>query len=174
MKKLALCVVLSSFFAVGAFAQSKAKPAATSPAPMTKAKLNNSMGYGMAGCGLGSMAFGNQPGIIQVLATTTNGISANQTFGITTGTSNCTDSATMAKKTELFIIGNREAVERDIARGTGESVSSLAAIVGCADASAFGAELKRNYGTIFPSAAASANQVSETILNTAASSCSQG
>ena len=37
-------------------------------------------GYGTAGCGLGSMLFGNQKGMVQVLAATTNGISGNQTF----------------------------------------------------------------------------------------------
>ena len=47
----------------------------------------------MAGCGLGYVLFGhndNSP-IMQVLAATTNGISGNQTFGMTTGTSGCTD-----------------------------------------------------------------------------------
>ncbi|HYG66757.1 MAG TPA: DUF3015 family protein, partial [Anaeromyxobacteraceae bacterium] len=45
--------------------------------------------YGAAGCGLGSMAFGNTPGAVQILASTTNGLFGTQTFGITTGTSNC-------------------------------------------------------------------------------------
>ncbi len=45
--------------------------------------------YGTAGCGLGSMAFGNQKGAIQILAATTNGLFGTQTFGITSGTSNC-------------------------------------------------------------------------------------
>jgi len=37
--------------------------------------------YGTAGCGPGSMAFWNKPGIIQVLAATTNGTFGTQTFG---------------------------------------------------------------------------------------------
>src|SRR5437868_47659 len=47
-------------------------------------------GYGMAGCGLGSLLFGpvNEP-FAQVLAATTNATFATQTFGITSGTSNC-------------------------------------------------------------------------------------
>ncbi len=44
--------------------------------------------YGVAGCGLGSMVFGNQEGGIQVIAATLNGTGI-QTFGITSGTSNC-------------------------------------------------------------------------------------
>ena len=45
--------------------------------------------YGDAGCGFGSMIFGNQAGFMQVFAATTNGTSGSQTFGITTGTLNC-------------------------------------------------------------------------------------
>ena len=46
-------------------------------------------GYGDAGCGLGSIVFGSEQGGVQVLAATTNGTFYSQTFGITTGTSNC-------------------------------------------------------------------------------------
>lgn len=42
------------------------------------------------GCGLGSMAWRGQSGILpQVAAATTNGTFGNQTFGITFGTSGC-------------------------------------------------------------------------------------
>ena len=46
-------------------------------------------GYGAAGCGLGAIVFGSKPGMIQVLAATTNATFYSQTFGITTGTSEC-------------------------------------------------------------------------------------
>ena len=39
--------------------------------------------YGLAGCGLGSMVFGDQKGMIQILAATTNNTFGTQTFGIT-------------------------------------------------------------------------------------------
>ena len=48
--------------------------------------------YGTAGCGLGSLVFGDQPGIIQIVAATLNGI-GGQTFAITSGTSNCGEAA---------------------------------------------------------------------------------
>src|SRR5512137_902647 len=51
--------------------------------------IKGSGGYGAAGCGLGSMAFNKQPGIFQILAATTNSLTGTQTFGITSGTSNC-------------------------------------------------------------------------------------
>src|SRR5262245_53055913 len=85
-------------------------------------------GYGTAGCGLGSILFGSKPGIVQVLAATTNGSSGNQTFGITTGTSNCEDTASSAQSTKAFVQANREAVSKDIARGQGETISSLSTL----------------------------------------------
>ncbi|MFN7453535.1 MAG: DUF3015 family protein, partial [Pseudobdellovibrionaceae bacterium] len=44
--------------------------------------------YGDAGCGLGSVIFGNEKGFSQIFAATTNGTVGNQTFGISSGTSN--------------------------------------------------------------------------------------
>src|SRR5712691_12711696 len=76
--------------------------------------------YGAAGCGLGSLVFGDQKGMIQVLAATTNGTFWSQTFGITTGTSNCGDTAMTIAGTKIFIEGNREALAKDAARGSGE------------------------------------------------------
>jgi len=85
--------------------------------------------YGTAGCGLGSMAFGNQKGGIQILAATTNNIFGTQTFGITSGTSNCGTSV-FASGTKNFVEANREALAKDISRGTGESIGALAVING--------------------------------------------
>src|SRR5512138_978635 len=72
--------------------------------------------YGTAGCGLGSMAFGNQKGAIQILAATTNSLFGTQTFGITSGTSNCGEAAVGSKGTRIFIEGNRDALAKDAAR----------------------------------------------------------
>jgi len=44
-------------------------------------------GYGMAGCGIGSIVFADKPGMIQIIAATLNGTAGSQTFGITSGTS---------------------------------------------------------------------------------------
>lgn len=43
--------------------------------------------YNMAGCGLGSLII-KDDGMVQIFASTTNGTGV-QTFGITSGTSNC-------------------------------------------------------------------------------------
>jgi len=90
-------------------------------------------GYGMAGCGLGSMVFGDQPGIVQALAATTNGLFATQTFGITTGTSNCTAGGAVAKAKErqAFVEVNYNQLSRDTARGSGEYLAAFSTLLGC-------------------------------------------
>jgi Protein of unknown function (DUF3015) len=131
--------------------------------------------YGTAGCGLGSLVFGNQPGIVQVFAATTNGIGV-QTFAITTGTSNCQDSLTGKASVKVFIETNKEALAKDISRGQGETLKNLVAMAGCQDVAATNAALQKNFNTIFPSAQAAPEQVSEQILTTLAQkplSCSK-
>jgi len=121
--------------------------------------------YGTAGCGLGSMAFGDKPGGIQILAATTNGLFGTQTFGISSGTSNCTDTKGGQASAKAFIQTNREALAKDISRGGGETVKNLSTLSGCPDAKAVGATLQRNYGTIFPSATVSDVDVSDSVVN---------
>ena len=58
--------------------------------------------YGMAGCGLGSLAF--EPGEGQISAATTNGTFYNQFFGISSGTLNCVDGAIGEVAMELSLI----------------------------------------------------------------------
>jgi hypothetical protein len=122
--------------------------------------------YGTAGCGLGSILFGDKPGIVQIFAATTNGLSGNQTFAITTGTSNCQDTAASAENTKAFVQANREAVAKDIARGNGETISSLSTLAGCTDATAVGATLQKNFKTIFPNEQVSDVSVSESVVTT--------
>src|SRR5574342_1025714 len=108
--------------------------------------------YGDAGCGLGSLVFGDKPGFVQVLAATTNGIFASQTFGITTGTLNCggMGGGGSDKVVKAFVEVNREALAKDIARGQGETIHTLSVIGGCQDSAAVGASLQKNFQTIFP------------------------
>src|SRR3954469_7964165 len=87
--------------------------------------------FGTAGCGLGSLVFGDQKGAIQILAATTNSLFGSQTFGITSGTSNCGEAAVTTAGTRTFIEGNREALAKDAARGSGETITTLTAVAGC-------------------------------------------
>lgn len=119
-----------------------------------------SAGIGPAGCGLGNVVFGKDN---QVLAATTNG-SSGQVFAITSGTSNCGDMSGMAGMT-MFIENNQVALENDAARGQGETVATLASMMGCQDVNAFGSTLKSNYGSIFQSKDAKVitNSIQETV-----------
>lgn len=121
--------------------------------------------YGMAGCGLGSMAFGRRGG--QVFAATTNGTSYNQTFGISSETSNCVDDPNndVASRADSYIIVNRVALNGDIARGSGETLAALANILQCGDTQGFGRELQRNYRFIFPSEKVYTNEITDSIIN---------
>ncbi len=121
--------------------------------------------YGAAGCGLGAMAFKDQPGGLQIIAATLNGICANQTFGITFGTSNCGPSL-FAQGTRNFVEANREVLAKDVARGEGEAIGALTVINACSDSRAVGAALQRRFGAIFPSADVSDAAVTDAILET--------
>ncbi len=121
--------------------------------------------YGAAGCGLGSVLFGNQPGFIQVVAATTNGIFGNQTFGITTGTLNCGSPATPAGA-KVFIDANREALAKDMARGSGETIATLTSLTGCSDSKVVGATLQKNFSSIIPNEKVSNDVVADNVLST--------
>ena len=122
--------------------------------------------YGTAGCGLGSIVFGAKPGFIQVLAATTNGTFYSQTFGITSGTSNCVDTAPSMSATRTFIQANREALAKDIARGNGETITNLSTLAGCKSPAQVGATLQQNFKSIFPDAGVSDQRVSENVIGT--------
>jgi len=123
-------------------------------------------GYGAAGCGLGSIVFGDKPGMIQILASTTNSTFYTQWFGITSGTSNCASSEVSAASAKAFVETNREALAKDAARGNGETISNLSTLAGCSDASAVGATLQSNFSSIFPEATVSDQQVGQSVLDT--------
>ncbi len=150
-------VVLAAVIALGSGVAAAAEKTTESAIRGTKGR------YGDAGCGLGSMAFGDQPGAIQILAATTNGTFGNQTFGITTGTSNC-GGLSGAQATKVFIEANREALAKDISRGSGETIGTLTWITGCNDSRSVGASLQKNFTAIFPSENTSNDAVTAAIL----------
>lgn len=117
---------------------------------------------GPAGCGLGNQVFGADN---QILASTTNGTSGNQTFGITSGTSNCVDGSRQARL-ENFIEMNRTTVSNDIARGQGETITGLTQILGCQDAEMLGTVLKQNYQGVFSRPDISTQEIANGIQNT--------
>lgn len=147
MRSSSLAVLLiATLVSPIAFAQGEGRP---------KKKARQSLhdeftgqGYGLAGCGLGSVVFGPKPGMIQVVAATLNGTAGSQTFGITSGTSNC-EIPEMGHQAAAFIETNRQALGKEAARGQGPTVNGLAHILQCDDVAAFGANLQRNYEAVF-------------------------
>jgi len=115
-------------------------------------------------CGWGSKLMAGQSGVVpQVAAVTTNGTFGNQTFGITSGTSGCTQDGTVSSnwRTSLFIDGNKENLARDMSIGNGESLDSLAHLIGVEsqDRAAFNRVAKENMARIFPSQDVSTPQI---------------
>lgn len=107
-------------------------------------------------CGWGSKLFDGQSGLApQVLGATTNGTFGNQTFAITSGTSGCTQDGAVRSnwKTALFIDGNRQQLARDMSTGSGETLDSLAHLMGVQsqDRAAFNRATKDNMAKIFAS-----------------------
>ena len=118
----------------------------------------------VGGCGVGSMVFKGQSGLApQVLAVTTNGISGNQTFGISTGTLGCTQDGTVhsSMKTALFIETNKQQLARDMSVGSGETLASLSHLIGieAKDQAACNRVAKDNMASIFSSESVATEQV---------------
>ena len=111
-------------------------------------------GYGDAGCGLGSIVFGNEQGGVQVIAATLNGTGV-QTFGITTGTSNCNPAGLvkLEKEREEFAQKNYSTLVKEMSMGEGENLDTLAGLYGCSQESHadFGSLVQENFGAIVKS-----------------------
>jgi len=115
-------------------------------------------------CGWGSKLFDGQSGIApQVLGVTTNNSTGNQTFAITTGTSGCTQDGVVKStwKTAMFIDGNKDRLARDMSIGNGETLDSLAHLIGVReeDRATFNRVVQANVSLIFPSGSTTGDSV---------------
>src|ERR1700680_2820113 len=92
----------------------------------------------MAGCGLGYLLLSNESNdkVKQVLGATTNGTFGTQTFGISSGTSGCTQDGAVkvAKATEVYAEVNLDSLRREMAMGQGEFVNTFASMLGANEA----------------------------------------
>jgi len=87
------------------------------------------------GCGLGTLLFKNNADnsiVLQTFQATTNGIYGNQTFGITTGTSDCAQPKNFVSNQQMneFMVANMDNLARDIAQGRGETLDAFAELLG--------------------------------------------
>jgi hypothetical protein len=121
MKKI-FVVVMITFLCV--FVVSSAFAASKSTAG--EAKRNT-------GCGLGTMLWKNEAdnsSLFQAFQATTNGTGI-QTFGISSGTSECQQPAKFASNDRLneFVVANMDNLAKDIAMGRGETLDTFAELM---------------------------------------------
>lgn len=87
------------------------------------------------GCGLGKLAwmdYGSQKQIApQVMMATTNGTFGSQTFGISSGTSGCTNDGVIMKNKHINMASHAfNSLAEEMAQGRGEYLTSLATLLG--------------------------------------------
>jgi hypothetical protein len=122
------------------------------------------------GCGFGTMALGDETGLLSHLAATfLNGISGNQTFGISSGTLNC-DQATKlvsVQEVEVFVADNMDHIAAEAAIGEGAYLHALADLLQVEEGKRpdFYANLQVNFDRIFTGPDATANGVTRSIVD---------
>ena len=110
------------------------------------ANVNN-----QTGCGLGAIIIkDDSTAVMLALQATTNGTFGNQTFGITSGTLGCKKTRfVMNERAEEFVASNMDTLAKEIAMGQGESIDTLAELMGIQDKEAFATALQANYNKIY-------------------------
>ena len=111
----------------------------------------------MAGCGLAYLLFAEDKNTqgVQILASTTNNLYGTQSFGITSGTSGCTEDGALAlnREVEVYAAINLTNLAEEMAKGEGEYVTAFAALLGAPEHSrpAFLKFFQEKYEILFPS-----------------------
>lgn len=120
-------------------------------------------GYGAAGCGFGGSLIKDNKMLPQIGAWFLNSISGNQTFAMTSGTSECGSSGLVLaeKEQNVFVAQNYQDLAKEMAAGEGENLTVLAGLLGCpADRAPRVGELTQaSYASIFSSEATTASDM---------------
>ena len=123
----------------------------------------------MAGCGLAYQLFasGSNSTGTQILASTTNNFYGTQTFGITSGTSGCTEDGIVAvtKEVEVFAAINLNNLSEEMAKGSGAYVTAFASLLGANEETepVLLQLFQEKYEVLFPSVETNATQMLETL-----------
>ena len=123
----------------------------------------------MAGCGLGYLLLSNQDNgkVTQVLGSTTNGTFGTQTFGISSGTSGCTEDGAVkvARATAVFADVNLASLRQEMSAGQGEYVTTFASLLGASEATRpqMVRFFQSEYQTLFPNAQTSSDEMLKTL-----------
>jgi Protein of unknown function (DUF3015) len=123
----------------------------------------------MAGCGLGYLLLSNKDNekVTQVVGATTNGTFGTQTFGISSGTSGCTEDGAVkvARATEVFADVNLTSLRQEMATGEGEYVNTFASLLGANEATRpqMVRFFQSEYQNLFPTAETSSGDMLKTL-----------
>jgi hypothetical protein len=121
------------------------------------------------GCGFGTMALGDESGLLShIAATFLNGISGNQTFGISSGTLNCEQAPEFVsvKEVEVFVADNMDHIATEAAVGEGAYLNALADLLDLEmnQRADFYTNLQLNFDKIFTGPEATATEVTRSIV----------
>ena len=123
----------------------------------------------MSGCGLGYLLLthDNNSKVATILGATTNHTFGNQTFGISSGTSGCTEDGAvkLVRQTEVYVEVNFDSLRREMAIGQGEYVDNLATLLGATDATRpeFLKLFKTEYSSLFPTVGTTPEEMLRTL-----------
>ena len=115
------------------------------------------------GCGLGSMIWKQNSIVSALFRATTNHSFSSQLFGITTGTSGCSQHSIV--KRDMYPVYYAEAnlpeLRYEMAMGSGEYLATFAQVLGCSPEAQvqFMQWAQKSYGTLFPSSEAKAQDL---------------
>jgi len=115
-------------------------------------------------CGWGNMLFAGQSGLpSHLVASSTNGTSGNNTFGMTLGTNGCSADGTLTYggKKMINVGAIMDEFSEDVARGDGEALSAVAVSLGISaeDRPVFKAAMHQHFDSLFPQSDVSADAV---------------
>jgi len=120
------------------------------------------------GCGLGSVVIKDPNStVLYSSAATSNGTSGNQTFGITSGTSNCDQPKSFVSNDKLnqFVNENMDELAMDISAGEGEILSTVAKLMNVENSEVFAAKLQANFSEIYSNDNVTSAQVIDSIAS---------
>jgi hypothetical protein len=119
------------------------------------------------GCGLGQMIAPKQSLISATTRYITNGTFCNQIFGMSSGTSGCTQHSIVKKESasQFYAEANLENLKVEMAQGGGEYLVAFADALGCNDQAKniFTHVTQKEYGKIFQNGNESANQMLDNV-----------
>ncbi len=133
---------------------------------VSASSVANAGAAGGAGCGWGQALFEGQSGTAtHILAATTNNITGNNTFGMTTGTNGCDVSGTLSYGGESVVSAIMNEFSEDVARGEGDALDTVAVVYGVQpeDRDTFAQVMHENFTVLFPSEDVTAGEMMASI-----------